>query len=297
MALKVQHCYPTVWKNMKRTPASSTSIPHATSCGSPWSRLSLSIILSLCAACASSSEPSPPSADPEVKEIKAKDAIDDTEGPEADIFAEAKRLYEARMYSIARNNFQSIKDRFPLGAHGNFVEIKIADCYYFNGEYNEAAKFYEGYIKNYPASPDLPYVELQAARAHVNSSSGTGRDRFPLERALAIFDGMVEKYPGTAYGHAAERERAPVVQHLADYDQMIIDFYKQRENTAAVEAREKMFKERWATRLDIARREAEVQDTPLDEQPAPEVPSVPLSPPPETQEEVDALRGDVPVEE
>jgi outer membrane assembly lipoprotein YfiO len=259
------------------------------------SRLSLSLLLALCTACASTSEPSP--ADPEAKEIKAKDAIDDAEGPEADIFAEAKRLYEARMYSLARNNFQSIKDRFPLGAHANFVEIKIADCYFFNSEYNEAAKFYEGYLKNYPASLDSPYVELQAARAHVNSSSGTGRDRFPLERALVIYDGMVEKYPGTAYGHAAERERASVVQQLADYDLMIIDFYKQRENTAAVEAREKLYQERWATRLAIARREAEIKDTALDEEPAPEAPSVPLSPPPETQDEVDALRGDVPTEE
>jgi outer membrane assembly lipoprotein YfiO len=262
---------------------------------STWCKATLSLILLLCTACASSNEPTPPNpADPEAKEIKAKDAIDDAEGPEADILAEAKRLYEASMYSIARNNFQSIKDRFPLGAYANFVEIKIADCYYFNSEYNEAAKFYEGYLKNYPASPDSPYVELQAARAHVNSSSGTGRDRFPLERALAIFDGMVEKYPGTAYGHAAERERAPVVLHLAEYDRLIINFYKQRENAAAVEAREKLFRERWGTRLEIAHDQAETKDAELDEQPAPEAPAVPLAPPPETQEEVDALRGNVP---
>lgn len=297
MALGGQHCYPTARKRMERQPTNITRASQSLSCGSPWVRVSLALLLALCTACASSSEPSPSPADPEAKEIKAKDAIDDAEGPEAEIFAEAKRLYEARMYSIARNNFQSIKDRFPLGSHANFVEIKIADCYFFNSEYNEAAKFYEGYLKNYPASPDSPYVELQAARAHVNSSSGTGRDRFPLERALALFDGMVEKYGGTAYGHAAERERAPVVQHLADYDRMIIDFYEKRGNTAAVEAREKLYRERWAIRLEIARKESELKDTELDEQPAPEAPTVPLSPPPETQDEFDALRGNVPVEE
>jgi len=276
--------------------ANSGSDAYVSSFASLCCRVGLTLLLALFAACASSSAPSPADpTDPEAKEIKAKDAIDDEQGPEADILAEGKRLYEAKMYSIARNNFQSIKDRFPLGAYANFVEIKIADCYYFNGEYNEAAKFYEGYLKNYPASLDSPYVELQAARAHVNSSSGTGRDRFPLERALALFDGMVEKYPGTAYGHAAERERAPVVQHLADYDQLIINFYKQRENTAAVAAREKLFQERWGTRLEIAHDQAETRDTALDEQPAPEAPPIPLSPPPETQEEVDALRGNVPV--
>jgi outer membrane assembly lipoprotein YfiO len=203
-----------------------------------------------------------------VKEIKAKDAIDDDMGPEGDILAEAKQLYEAGMYSLARDKFQSIKDRFPLGAYGQFSELKVADCYYFNSEFNEAAKFYEGYLKSYPGSPDSPYIELQAARAHVHSAGGgTGRDRQPLERALAIYDGIVEKYTGSEYSFAAERERAPLVDQLAAYDRLIIDFYKQRGNTAAVEAREQLFSERWSRRLQMAREQEREAETPLDELP------------------------------
>ncbi len=227
----------------------------------------LAIALACASACASTGEPTPP--DPEVKELKAKGAIDDAQGPEGDIVAEAKQLYEAGMYTLARDKFQSIKDRFPLGAYGQFSEVKIADCYYFNGEFNEAAKFYEGYIKSYPGSPDSPYIELQAARAHVHSAgSGTGRDRQPLERALLIFDGIVESYPGTAYSYAAERERAPLVEQLAAYDQLIIDFYKQRGNTAAVEAREKLFAERWSRRLQFAHAEQKEADPALEELPS-----------------------------
>jgi len=230
-------------------------------------RLGMTLVIACASACASTGEPTP--SDPEVKEIKAKDAIDDNQGPEGDIIAEAKQLYEAGMYSLARDQFQSIKDRFPLGAYGQFSEVKIADCYFYNHEFNEAAKFYEGYLKSYPGSPDSPYIELQAARAHVESAGGgTGRDRQPLERALLIFDGIVEKYPGSEYSFAAERERAPLVEQLAAYDQLIIDFYKQRGNTAAVEAREKLFAERWSRRLAIAHEEEKRVDTPVDELPA-----------------------------
>lgn len=219
-------------------------------------------------ACASTGDPSPVPSDPEVKEIKAKDAIEDSGGPESDLIAEAKQLYEAGMYSLAQEKFQSIKDRFPLGAYGHFAELKVADCYYFNGEYNEAAKFYEGYLKSYPGSPDSPYIELQGARAHVHSAGGgTGRDRQPLERALALFDGVVERYPGSAYASAAERERGPVIEQLAAYDQLIIDFYKQRGNAAAVEAREKLFAERWSRRLVRAQEQERTPETPLDELP------------------------------
>ena len=216
--------------------------------------LSKTVIVSLLlatanlAGCWSSSDPEP-EPEGEAKEIKQKDAADSSEAPEGELVALSKRLYEARMYSVARDSLQSLKDRYPLGAYATFAEIKVADSYYFNGEYNEAAKFYEGFMKNYPGSPDLPYVELQAARSHVRSARGTGRDRQPLERGLTIFDGIVEHYPGTPYAIAAQRERVPIIEQLAEYDRLIINFYKKRENTAAVEAREKQFQERWTPRL------------------------------------------------
>lgn len=226
-------------------------------------RLGAVLGLALLSACASTT--SDPSPDSDVKEIKPKDAIEDEGGPEADIFAEGKRLYQAEMYSLARNSFESIKDRFALGAYGNYAQVKVADTYYFNNEYNEAAKFYEGYLKSYPSSPDSAYVELQAARAHVHSANGTGRDRQPLERALAIYDEMVKKYVGTAYEVAAEHERGPLVEQLAAYDQLIIDFYKQRENEAAVADREKLYRERWAHRLNVAKGDEAAKDLTLRE--------------------------------
>jgi outer membrane assembly lipoprotein YfiO len=199
------------------------------------------VCLALLSACSSTS--SSPSPDPDVKEIKPKDAIEDESGPEADIFAEGKRLYQAEMYSLARNSFESIRDRFSLGAYGNYTQVKIADTYYYNNEYNEAAKFYEGYLKSYPSSPDAPYIELQAARAHVHSANGTGRDRQPLERALAIYDEMVKKYTGTPYA--------------------VINFYKQRENEAAVADREKLYQERWGHRLNVAKVDEAAKDPTL----------------------------------
>ena len=223
----------------------------------------LAFALIFCGGCASTtSDPSPES---EVKEIKPKDANEDEEGPQADIFAEGKRLYASQMYSLARKSFETIKDRFPLGAYGTLAQIKTADTYYFNNEYNEAAKFYEGYLKSYPGSAESPYIELQAARAHVHSANGTGRDRQPLERALAIYDEMVQKYAGTAYAIAAEHERGPLVEQLADYDRLIINFYKQRENEAAVADREKLFQERWGHRLNVARQDEAAKDPPLRE--------------------------------
>lgn len=224
-----------------------------------------SVVITLLSGCGFWSSPDPE--DGEAKEIKPKDAAETTDAPEAELVAEGKRLFEARMYSVARESFQSLKERYPFGAYATFADIKVADTYFYNGEYNEAAKFYEGFIKNYPASPDLPYVELQAARSHINSSKGAGRDRQPLERALTILDSIVTKYPDTSYAHTARRERAPVVEQLAAYDRLIIAFYEQRENAAAVAVRERQFKERWGARMVDATLADERPEAPLSQLP------------------------------
>ena len=190
------------------------------------SAVSACVILS---ACWSSSSSSP---EGEAKELTAKDSTETEDLPEPELIHTSKQMYEARMFSLARSNLQNLKDRYPLGAHAVFAEIKLADSYFYNGEYNDAAKFYEAFLKNYPGSIDAAYVELQAARSHLASSRGTGRDREPLERALTLYDGVVSHYPGTSYASSADRERAPVIQQLAEYDQFILDFYRKQENEA-----------------------------------------------------------------
>jgi hypothetical protein len=136
-----------------------------------------------------------------------------------------------------------------MGAHAGFAELKYADTFFFNSEFNQAAKSYEDYLKNYPGSTDAPYCKLQAARSHVASARHEGRDRQPWERALTMYDEIVNSYPNSAYAQVATEERVNVIKELSAYDREIIEFYRRNNNTAAVEDRERRFKERWGIRL------------------------------------------------
>lgn len=206
--------------------------------------LAMSLLLSGC--WGSSSEPEP---EPEAKELKAdKDPLS-TEVPEAELVKLSKQLYQVGMYTVARDSLASLKDRYPLGAYANFAELKHADSFFFNREYNEAAKAYENIIKNYPGSSDLPYVKLQAARSHIASARDAGRDRQPWERGLVIYDEIVNQYSGSAYSDLARSERAKVILELTAYDREIIEFYRNQGNQAAVDGREKQFTARWGERL------------------------------------------------
>src|SRR4051794_10652280 len=107
------------------------------------------------------------------------------------------------MYTLAGGSFHSLPARSRLGPYAPLSEIKLADSYYFNREYTEAAKRYEDFAKNYPGSADIPYVKLQAAKSYLSGSRGAGRDRSPLEKALTLLDEVVTTYPTSPYAAVA----------------------------------------------------------------------------------------------
>jgi outer membrane assembly lipoprotein YfiO len=184
----------------------------------------------------------------EAKEIKASDEEVKSDELPLKLVRLAKKLYQNGMYSISREPLGTIKDRYPMSGYANFAELKYADAYYFNREYNQAAKAYEGYMKSYPASVELPYVKIQSARAHILSARDSGRDREPWERGLAIYDELVSSYDSSEYGRLASEERLSAVDELKRYDREIIDFYRRQGNSLAVSARERAFQERWSSK-------------------------------------------------
>ncbi len=203
----------------------------------------------------SSPEPEEPAAEEE-NDGEAKELAPDSSSSkvvdnksQAELARIAKKLYQAKMYSVSRDSLLSLSNQGASGAYRTFAEIKLADSYFFNGEHNEASKRYEEFAKNYPTSTEVPYAKLQAARSNLAIARGPGRDRKPLEAALVLFDELVKRYPDTDYSAIAARARVSVIEELAAYDQGIIDFYERLGNTEAVAERKRAFDTQWGARL------------------------------------------------
>lgn len=196
----------------------------------------------MCLGCSSSSDTPKPEKEP--VELQMHKGLS-TDAPESDVFRAAKHLYEAGMYSVAKDSFDTIRDGFPLGAYATFAAIKSADCLFFNRDFIGAGKAYEDFLKSYPAGPEAPYVRLQAARSYIISNRGVGRDRVPLERALVLLDQVIKDSPGTGFAEIAQKEKDEVVRRLSEYDMFVIKFYEKQDNQAAVEARKKLYAAKW----------------------------------------------------
>ena len=189
--------------------------------------------------------------DPPAVELRPKTSALATEAPESELANLSKRLYQASMYTVARDSLNSLKDRYPLGPYATLSELKYADSFYFNGEFAEAALQYEGFIRNHPGSAEAAYAQLQAARSQAHAAKSDGRDRTPWKRALTLYDEIIRTHSNSPLAQTARVEREAVVHELQAYDMEIIAFYKKVGNQQAVEARRKLFTKSWASRAKL----------------------------------------------
>jgi outer membrane protein assembly factor BamD len=183
--------------------------------------------------------------EPPAVELRSDSAALSTEAPEGELAQLSKRLYQASMYTVARDSLNSLKERYPLGPYATFSELKYADTFYYNGEFVDAAIHYDSFLRNHPTSPEASYAKLQAARSHMHAAKTDGRDRTPWQRALTLYDEIIKAHPNSPLATTAHTERAHVVAKLKEYDLEIIKFYQNLGNKRAVEARKHVFKRTW----------------------------------------------------
>ena len=163
-----------------------------------------------------------------------------------ELLSQAKKLYAAGLYSVAREYFQQLKDVQPSGPYGEFTEIKVADCSFMQRETSIAASQFEDFAKNHPSSQMRPYALIMAAEAHRASYAGLGRDPSALEKALDQLD----KLTSTSSNESVYQDRAvELKRELADalvaHEQFVASFYDRQKQEKAAVARRQYVESRW----------------------------------------------------
>lgn len=200
--------------------------------------------LLLLSGCSGDKKPEPKLA--EIPTTSEKLALDT---PEAELYREGKRLYELGLFSVARDQFEAIKNGYPTGAFTEFAEIKSADCLFQTQDYSGAAGMYEEFAKNRPLSSSTPYILVMAARSHQLASNGVGRDSAPVEKAVEIYDRILHDYPDSPYRASILTWKQEAQQEMAATEKTILEFYEGRDKEKALAERKRVFEVRWAPLL------------------------------------------------
>jgi outer membrane assembly lipoprotein YfiO len=211
--------------------------------------LSLALFSAIVSGCSSAGDTDAP-LEPEATELKAsKDVQVVTDAPPTYIVRNAERLFEAKLFTVAKQAFENLRDAAPGGAYSHFAELKLADCHFYNREYPAAAALYEEHFKSNPGSLDAEYSVLQAAKSHIRSNRGVGRDKAPLEKALTLLDTLLKTFPNSRLVPEASAERMKVAELLSEHDKLIVEFYESQDRPEAAQAREALARKRFQALL------------------------------------------------
>ncbi len=227
--------------------------------------VAVALCLSSCSLFSSDTKPADETADPGV-EIKSS-----VDKPENELLQAAKKNFRSGLYSVSRESFQALREGYPLGAYAEFAELKIADTYFETSEFDTAAPLYEEFANSHPASNAAPYALVRAARSYQLSNRGVGRDVTSLKKSVELYDKLFKLYPSNVYKASAIEFRTDAVSKLAAHEREVIEYYRNKDKTKAISAREAAFKKEWGKDpldmpeyKEIDEEEIEIYDDPSD---------------------------------
>lgn len=149
------------------------------------------------------------------------------------LLMEGMDAYQRKRYERAIEAFQKLKDRFPYNQYAIVGELKLADSYFLNKDYELAATAYKEFEKLHPANEIIPYVVFQQAMCYFKQMPTIDRDQSYASRATQEFERMIKTFPQSEYVSQAQTNLITAKKNLLSHEFYIGEFYFKEKNYQA----------------------------------------------------------------
>ncbi len=143
-----------------------------------------------------------------------------------------QQLYQEAQGALARKEFKEAEEKFkkvlesaPQGRMAETARLGLAESYYRNGDYEEAATVYEDYLKLHPLSPNSDYVQFKLAMCYYKLMLPPYKDQSYTFKALEAFKKLIRLYPRSPWVTRAREKIAECQERLAQHDIYVGKFY------------------------------------------------------------------------
>jgi len=128
-------------------------------------------------------------------------------------------------YVRAIDAFTKIKTDFPFSPQLTGAELKLAEAYYLNKQYPEAAAAFKEFQDLHPSNENIPFVVYHLGLAYFDQFTSIDRDQKVTEIAKGYFENVIKNYPKSPYVAAAQEKLAKCQGYLAEHEFYIASFY------------------------------------------------------------------------
>jgi outer membrane protein assembly factor BamD len=137
----------------------------------------------------------------------------------------ATELVEKKEYEEARKILLEVKNRDLTKKYAPLAQLKIADSYVKEEEYDLAVEEYKRFLEIYPDHRDASYAQYQIAMAYFVQIEGYERGYGAAAKALEEFEKLKRMFPRNPYREAIELRIEKCRNIMADYEFFVAEFY------------------------------------------------------------------------
>jgi outer membrane protein assembly factor BamD len=154
-----------------------------------------------------------------------------------DYFNEGEQSFRKGHYEQAIQDWKKAKESFDSPELSARAELGIADAYFLNRNYIEAASAYEDFIKLHPRHERAGYALFRQGMSYYNQIQGIDTEQTPVRNALGVFDSYVRQYPGGEFFQEAVAKSLDCKDKQLQYELYVGRFYQKQGNYPAAIAR------------------------------------------------------------
>ena len=174
------------------------------------------------------------------------------EGNPEEVFNDAEDDIKDKHFLSALEKMKTVKNKFPYSAFSTKASLRVADIYFLEESFVEAAATYEAFQDLHPKYEKADYVVFQIGESYFNQlPGGIDRDLTPATKAYEAYTQLEKLYPQSEYLAKARDQGKRALNQLALKERYIADFYfKQDMYDSAASRYEKITKKYPGTETD-----------------------------------------------
>jgi outer membrane protein assembly factor BamD len=153
--------------------------------------------------------------------------------PAEDLYNQGLARLKAKDFEGAAKKFGDLEKQFPFSQWARKGLLMTTFSQFQKPDYDSAVQSAQRYISLYPTSPDTPYVYYLAGMSFFNQVPDVMRDQAPAEKALNVFQQLVDKFPKSEYVADARQKMQVARDQLAAKEMQVGRFYLTRKNFPA----------------------------------------------------------------
>jgi outer membrane protein assembly factor BamD len=151
---------------------------------------------------------------------------------------EIDELVEGSRYTLALEKLQELKNRHPYSPEARDAQLRMADVYFLQENFSEAAATYEAFRDLHPKHPKVRYAMYRTGLAYFNDiPSLRARDLTPAFKAQGAFKEFLNQFTDGEFVVDAKAKLVETRDALAEKELYIANFYYKRDEYEAAKGR------------------------------------------------------------